>query len=301
MSNLTYIQNKLPLSVRLALVVPSVVFLCFFLYFIMVIIRVYCNTPHIRETPRYLLFFHMLMYDTLHLLVGFLLLMASQLSLTMLISICYILTAIGETTYLITPYILAAMALERYISVCFPLRQVKLCTIHRSNATVAVLWMVSLALKAVDFILLVKSVNREFFGQYVVCNRYVLIVGPVQGLVGTSKTMLSLALVGLVITYTYIRILVVALKIGSGKSSALKASKTVLLHAFQLFLYIISLISSIVEDQFVEFKFIIQFIAFLVFMCFPRFLGPLIYGLRDEAFRKYILRTLEFGLFNKRL
>ncbi|XP_077307091.1 odorant receptor 131-2-like [Lithobates pipiens] len=301
MSNSTSIQNKLSLSLRLTLVVPSVVFLCVFLYFITVIIRVYWNTPHVRETSRYILFFHMLMYDTLYLLLGFLLLMASQLSLTMLISICYILVTIGETTYLITPYILATMALERYISVCFPLRYVELCTAQRSNVTVAVLWMVSLALKAVDFILLAKSVNRDFFGHYVVCNRYVLIVGPVQGLVGISKTVLSLALVGLVIIYTYISILMVALKIGSGKSSALKASKTVLLHAFQLLLYIISLTSSIVEDHFDEFKLIIQYIAFLVFMCFPRFLGPLIYGLRDKAFRKCIQKTLGIGLYNKRL
>ncbi|XP_073473948.1 odorant receptor 131-2-like [Aquarana catesbeiana] len=301
MSNSTSIQNKLPLSLRLTLVIPSVVFLCLFLYFITVIIRVYWNTPHVRETSRYILFFHMLMYDTLYLLLGFLLLMASQLSLTMLISLCYILVTIGETTYLMTPYILATMALERYISVCFPLRYVELCTIQRSNVTVAVLWMVSLALRAVDFILLAKSVKIDFFGHYVVCNRYVLIVGPVQGLVGISKTVLSLALVGLVIIYTYISILMVALKIGSGKSSALKASKTVLLHAFQLLLYIISLTSSIVEDHFEEFKFIIQYIAFLVFMCFPRFLGPLIYGLRDKAFRKCIQKTLGIGLYNKRL
>ncbi|XP_040195539.1 odorant receptor 131-2-like [Rana temporaria] len=301
MSNSTSIQNKLPLSVRLTLVVPSVVFLCVFLYFITVITRVYWNTPHVRETSRYILFFHMLMYDTLYLLLGFLLMMASQLSLTMLVSICYILVTIGETTYLITPYILATMALERYSSVCFPLRHVELCTAQRSNVTVAVLWMVSLALRAVDFILLAKSVNRDFFGHYVVCNRYVLIVDPVQGLVGISKTVLSLALVGLVIIYTYIRILMVALKIGSGKSSALKASKTVLLHAFQLLFYIISLTSPIVEDHFDEFKLVIQYIAFLVFMCFPRFLGPLIYGLRDEAFRKCIQKTLGIGLYNKRL
>ncbi|XP_073473949.1 odorant receptor 131-2-like [Aquarana catesbeiana] len=301
MSNSTSIQNKLPLSVRLTLVVPSVVFLCLFLYFITVIIRVYWNTPHVRETSRYILFFHMLMYDTLYLLVGFLLLMTSQLSLTMLISICYILVAIVETTFLITPYILAAMALERYISVCFPLRHVQLCTTQRSNITVVVLWMISLTLKVVDFTLLAKAVNRDFFGHYVVCNRYVLIVSPVQSLVGICKTMLSLASVGLVMLYTYIRILMVALKISSGKSSAQKASKTVLLHAFQLLLYIISLTSSTVEDRFAEYKIVIQFIAYLVFMCFPRFIGPLIYGLRDKAFRKCIQKTLGVGLYNKRL
>lgn len=299
MSNSTYIQ-KISLSVRLLLVLPSVIFLCAFLYLTTTIIRVYWNMHHIRETPRYILFFHMLIYDTLFLLLGFLLLMASEFSLTMLISICYVLVMIGELTYMITPFILAAMSMERYISVCFPLRHAELCTTKRSNATVAALWVVALTLKAIDFPFLAKYAKSDFFVQYVVCQRKLLSVNPLQELLAFLRAMFSLALVGLIIIYTYISILVVALKIGSGKSSGLKASKTVLLHAFQLLLYITSFLSPLAKEPLSKMMSGAEFLEFLLFICFPRFLGPLLYGLRDETLRKCIQRTLGIGRFNKK-
>ncbi|XP_073404456.1 odorant receptor 131-2-like [Dendrobates tinctorius] len=275
-------------------VIPPAVF-CFgvFVYLVVIMLKIYVTTPNIRDSARYTLFAHMLINDTLYLLVGFLLLLATVFAITFLVPVCYILITLGASTFRATLYILMAMALERYISVCFPLRHVELCTGPRCKATAIVIWVVGLVPSAADFISLMTSVRMDFFASYIKCNVDLFEITEMQKSLQSITLILSLALGVLIILYTYVNIMAVALKISSGKSSAFKAARTVLLHAFQLLLCFASLSLPVAEMK--HDAHLVRFMHFFALTCLPRFISPVIYGLRDEILRKCICKALGYG------
>ncbi|XP_075449352.1 odorant receptor 131-2-like [Ascaphus truei] len=290
-SNITQVSvdsNKYSETVRMALLILLVLCFCFFLYFLTIILYVYFTTAHIRENTRYVLFVHMVINDTLYLVLGLTLLVAVLYKVYIPVSLCYVLVTIGSISFIVTPYNLAVMALERYVAICYPLRHAELCTPQRSHAAIAVIWAVGLIPNVADLIALSSSVETTFFSLNVICSWASLFKAPVQNTMRSITLILSFTLVGLIIVYTYIRIMQVARKLGSGKSSAFTAVKTVMLHAFQLLLCMTSFSSHFTEKYLKDYFAFLSVTNFLLFTCLPRFLSPLIYGIRDEVFRKYI-------------
>ncbi|XP_018425205.1 PREDICTED: olfactory receptor 51E1-like [Nanorana parkeri] len=275
-------------NLKIALIVVTIFCLCFFIYFIVVLLMVYFTTPHVRENARYILFAHMLINDTIHLSLALFLCVGIAFYLYIPVPVCYVLVTCATATFRITPYNLAFMALERYVAICFPLRHIMLCTAQRTYFAIAAMWFVGLVPNMADLIVLISSVEKKYFSQNLLCQQQSLIVLPAQSTIQSSNILVSLILVSLVILFTYIKVMLIARKTGSGKSSASKAGRTVILHAVQLFLCLLSLTSSFSElyrgDYFL---FVIMF-NFLLFMCLPRLLSPLIYGIRDEVFSKSI-------------
>ncbi|XP_018429615.1 PREDICTED: olfactory receptor 51E1-like [Nanorana parkeri] len=290
-NNKTYISTQnvqLFENVKITIIVVTMFCLCFFFYFIVVLLMVYFTTPHVRENARYILFAHMLINDTIHLSLALFLCFGIGFYLYIPVPVCYVLVTCATATFRITPYNLAFMALERYVAICFPLRHIMLCTAQRTYFAIAAMWFVGLVPNMADLIVLISSVEKKYFSQNLLCQQQSLIVLPAQSTIQSSTIIVSLILVSLVILFTYIKVMLIARKTGSGKSSASKAGRTVILHAVQLFLCLLSLTSSFSElyrgDYFL---FVIMF-NFLLFMCLPRLLSPLIYGIRDEVFSKSI-------------
>uniref|UniRef100_A0A8C5LZ50 G-protein coupled receptors family 1 profile domain-containing protein n=1 Tax=Leptobrachium leishanense TaxID=445787 RepID=A0A8C5LZ50_9ANUR len=267
----------------------SLVLFCFsfFLYFFTVILKVYFTSPHVRENARYVLFAHMLINDTLYIISGLVLMLYSIFIVSIPVPICYTLFTLSSTTFRVTPFNLAAMSLERYIAICFPLRHITLCTPQRSYVAIALIWVAGIMPNVVDILILSASVERSYFSLYIICKQELILVNPLQSTMRTLTFILTLAQVFLVIIFTYVNVMLVARQFGSGSSSASKAGKTVMLHAFQLFLCMLSLTSSI-SEYVTAYNSVYKVINFLILMCLPRFLSPLIYGLRDEVFSKCI-------------
>ncbi|XP_044140259.1 odorant receptor 131-2-like [Bufo gargarizans] len=188
-----------------------------------------------------------------------------------------------------TPYNLALMSLERYIAICFPLRHLQLCTPKTAKYAIAVVWVIGLSLSTVNVITVSYFTERASYSLYELCGA-IKLVSPIQNVIRTMINILSFTMVALIILYTYINVMLVARKVNSGGSSALKAGKTVLLHAFQLLLCLAAYISTTIET-YVNLMYFVTFSNYVLFMCVPRLLSPLIYGIRDEAFQKHIRKA----------
>ncbi|XP_073473946.1 odorant receptor 131-2-like [Aquarana catesbeiana] len=273
--------------IRVTILILIVLSFTLFYHWLAMILHVYLTSPHLQEMARYVLFIHMLVNDTLYLLISFFMFVSSVYLLYMPVPVCYALSTFTTSSFRVTPYNLAIMSVERYKAICYPLRHGETCNVRWCNYMIFLMWALGLVPIAVDFIAMNFSVSRDFYSLYMVCNWLSLSKNQVQGTIRSLVLILSFSMVGLIIGYTYIKVMMVALKISSSKSSAFKAGKTVLLHALQLFLCMTSF-SSTFTDMYLRNNYaFVPSVNFFFFMCLPRFISPLIYGIRDNVFRKY--------------
>ncbi|XP_053553005.1 odorant receptor 131-2-like [Bombina bombina] len=282
--------NLIALIVKLGSFLVLISCFLIFLHAITIILRVYFTTAHVREDSRYVLFIHMIINDTLYLSLGMWLYIAAMYIVLTPVPICYIIFTLSTSTFRITPYNLAAMSLERYVAICFPLRHPQICTTRKTSLVIAIIWLVALIPNVADFIALNLFVEKNYYSFNIVCTRVVITKTEVQNSIRLFSLIISFTIVGLIIIFTYVKVILVARKIGSDKSSAMKASKTIVLHAFQLLLCMFSFSSSLTETYLAKYLIYINLFNFLLFMCLPRFLSPLIYGFKDAVFKKH-LRT----------
>ncbi|XP_073525087.1 odorant receptor 131-2-like [Phyllobates terribilis] len=271
---------------RSVLAVFTFLFFTFFLYIISILLKIFFSNPHIWEKSRYILFVHMLINDALYLALGNFIFVTAMYSVHFSAPVCFVLHTLASCCFRVTPYNLAVMSLERYVAICFPLRHLKLCTVKRARSAILVIWLIGVCPSIADFI--IYSIEGSFFSLHGFCDHLMLFVSPIQNVILSFINILSFAAVALIIVFTYIEVMLVARKIGSGGSSALKAGKTVMLHAFQLILCMVSFISTITETLLINYINYLLLTNYIMLTCLPRLLSPVIYGLRDEVFRKYI-------------
>ncbi|XP_073404495.1 odorant receptor 131-2-like [Dendrobates tinctorius] len=299
MVNFTEVSNKTNNQtaeiVRSSLLTLMLLSFCVFIYFGTIILHIFFTTPHVRENARYILFVHMLINDTLLLSVVIFLCLVVIYVVYIPVPICYALVTFSISAFRVTAYNLAIMSLERYFAICYPLRHAQVCTMQRSLLVMGVMWLVSITPLLPDFIAMCYSMPKNFFSTSLICQWSTFAMNSFQVTLRSLMEITTFILVGLVILYTYVKVMVVARKIGSRRSTAFKAEKTVLLHAFQLGLCMTSFSSSFTNAYLRDYFYFIQITNCFVFMCIPRFISPLIYGVRDEVFRKYI-RKMNFSV-----
>ncbi|XP_040278462.1 odorant receptor 131-2-like [Bufo bufo] len=246
----------------------------------------------LQEEPRYILFTHMLINDTASLIIGLFLFFTYSFRIYFPVPVCYILVTASSVAFKVTPYNLAVMCLERFVAICFPLRHTEWCTPQKTLLAIVAIWIIGLIPNVIDFIILCSSVRSDYFFVYCFCVRADLIRNGAQDTVRTLTHISGFSLVGFIIVFTYINIMLVVMKFGSGKTVASKAGKTVMLHAFQLLLYMTAFFYNVIEVYLRKYFLLLPLINFFFFMFLPRFISPLIYGFWDEEFFKYIKRIV---------
>ncbi|XP_075119263.1 odorant receptor 131-2-like [Leptodactylus fuscus] len=263
----------------------------FFAYYITMILIAFFMTPHIRDKARYVLFVYMLLNDALFLILAYFMFLGYEIELYIYVPICYILYFLSSMAFRITPYILAAMAIEQYVAICHPLRHVELCTTFRAHVVFTMICSFSTIPFVVELYLMLSSMTN-IFSLYIICMHQLLVVNPIQDVIKSFSMILCFSSVGVVILFTYVKIMLVARRLSSQSSSASKAGKTVMLHAFQLILSMSSLLSTLTEYLPVTQNKVISSLSFYIFTCIPRFISPVIYGTRDETLKKYMKKSL---------
>ncbi|XP_036454321.1 odorant receptor 129-1 [Colossoma macropomum] len=290
--NATSTKN-VSIIVKVCVVIP---FFCVFLYCILLMLHTFASHRQFFDSSRYILFTYMLVNDTLQMLLSVLLFLFVMGSVNFPLVFCAPLLFLSTATFQNSPLILAAMSLERYVAIFYPLHRPVSWRPERIWVIILSLWIVSCILPTVDFILMRPKADVDVLSTPVLCKTAVINSSPIQTLFKVVMNGLFFAVVAVVILFTYIRILLETRKMRQDRVSVSKALHTVVLHGFQLLLSMTAFTFPITESLIVlHISWLQEHIAFLNYFCFvllPRFLSPLIYGLRDESLRNHMKRAV---------
>ncbi|XP_032401494.1 odorant receptor 131-2-like [Xiphophorus hellerii] len=247
---------------------------------------------------RYILFVTTLFSDSVYLIISNLLLNLSYFAVPVQSWSCIFFCLLSSLCNYVTPLTLTAMSLERYVAVCMPLRHAELCTAGRALQVVLIIHSLSIIPYIVVLIIFFSSVTFSFFTQHIICSMDALILHRWQGHVRSAISQFYFLIMCILIAFSYVQIIKVAKAAsGNNKESTRKGLRTVILHAFQLFLCLIQLWTPFIEAAVLQIDFSlfinVRYINYILFILAPRCLSPLIYGLRDETF----LLALKHWLF----
>ncbi|KAK1157618.1 odorant receptor 131-2-like [Acipenser oxyrinchus oxyrinchus] len=244
------------------------------------------------ENPRYILFIHMVVNDMLQLTLAVTLQVVSYIFYSINVSVCCFLLLMAQVSTMNAPLSLAGMAIERYVAICNPLRHSQICTVRRTHILIAVIWAAGLAPPASDLFILLAMQPIGFFHSSLLCYNLNIFRSPYLVYKNQASHSVYLSCVGVTVMYTYIRVMLASRSATTDRSSAAKARNTILLHGVQLLMCMLSYVMPLVEfallGLFPAQRTIILFVNYLIAYVLPRFLSPIIYGVRDEKFRKHL-------------
>ncbi|KAF4078927.1 hypothetical protein AMELA_G00187290 [Ameiurus melas] len=248
------------------------------------------------EDPRYIMFIYMVINDAVQLTLVTGLYVVSYAFSKILVSACcpIIMTAVLTTRS--TPLILAGMAIERYISICFPLHYGYMCTVQRTIWIIGVILVLSIVPPLTDLFITLAKEPASFFGSFIFCDHSLLFRDHSIYYKNCAFDSVYFSFVFLSLLYTYFKIMLTARAASTDLVSVKKARNTVLLHGVQLLLCMLAFVVPSMQapliQLFPQYGLEIRYINFLLVYIIPRFLSPMIYGVRDEKFRIYWIRYL---------
>ncbi|XP_024120208.1 odorant receptor 131-2-like [Oryzias melastigma] len=238
------------------------------------------------SNPRYILFIHLVINDMIQLILSSVLFIMIQVVQTS-VSVCLIFLMLAITTTYNTPLNLAVMAVECYIAVCMPLRHAQICTVRKTYVLIGLMWAVSGLSVLPDLLILVETKPLQYFYSTVLCFRDIVFSSQLSAEKRNISNAVSLVLVWFTLFFTYFRILFAAKGAAADNK---KARNTILLHGFQLLLSMLNYVRPLFEQGLLllwpnDYPHI-AFASFTMVQILPRFVSPIIYGLRDKTFRK---------------
>uniref|UniRef100_A0A3B5AGR9 Olfactory receptor 51D1-like n=1 Tax=Stegastes partitus TaxID=144197 RepID=A0A3B5AGR9_9TELE len=249
------------------------------------------------EDPRYILFIHMVINDAIQLTVTITLFVLSYIFYKINVSFCCFFILVAVFTTRNTPVNLASMAIERYIAICQPLRHSQICTVRRTYIVIGLIWFICVAPDITDLFVTLATESMSFFHESVFCLRQNVFKDPVLAYKRQAFDIIYFSCVFLILVFTYLKILFAARALSTEKMSAQKARNTILLHGAQLAMCMLSYISPSMEivlhiifpGRILE----IRYANYLIVYILPRFLSPIIYGVRDKKFRRHLKMHLQ--------
>ncbi|XP_062272305.1 odorant receptor 131-2-like [Scomber scombrus] len=243
--------------------------------------------------PRYILFIHLVVNDIIMVTMTISLFVVSYTLYQINVSVCCVIMLIVIFTTENTPLNLACMAVECYIAICLPLHHIQICTVKRTLMLIALIWMTSIVSGITDLFITLATEPLDFFNSRVFCRREVVFPHPLVIEKRDITYSLFLVIVWITIFYTYFKILFTA---KTASKDAKKARNTIILHGFQLLLCMSSYATPQLKDALLRWfpKNIADslFAIYITVQILPRSISPIIYGIRDNTFRKYLKNDL---------
>uniref|UniRef100_A0A3B4AZK6 G-protein coupled receptors family 1 profile domain-containing protein n=1 Tax=Periophthalmus magnuspinnatus TaxID=409849 RepID=A0A3B4AZK6_9GOBI len=254
------------------------------------------------HNPRYILFIHLVVNDMIQLTTAITLFVCAYVFYTINTFLCCIILSFAVCTTLNSPLNLAVMAVECYIAVCFPLQHPQMCNIKKIYKVIGCMWALSILSFLPDIFFLAVTEPAKFFS-VVLCEATHLIENPIMKKKREVTFAMYLVGVWLVLIYSYIQIFLAARSAKTTNSDAKKARNTILLHSFQLLLcmstYVYPSVQQLVLILFKRTYLHFLFVWYILLQILPRFLSPIVYGLRDNMFRKHLKKYLSCSATHK--
>ncbi|XP_019963685.2 odorant receptor 131-2-like [Paralichthys olivaceus] len=246
-----------------------------------------------NSSPRYILFIHLVINDMMQLALSTLLHIISYALYKINVPFCLILLIITIITTLNTPLNLAGMAIECYIAICIPLRHSQICTVRTTYILIGLIWAVGALSILPDLFIILVTEPLQFFHSGVFCVRDKVFRSTYSLKKRDASHIVCLVFVWFTLIYTYFRILFTAKGVTADFK---KARNTILLHGFQLLLCMIVYVRPMFEQCLLyllpQNYLTIRFSSYVIVQILPRFVSPIVYGLRDQLFRRYVTRYL---------
>ncbi|XP_019735989.1 olfactory receptor 51E1-like [Hippocampus comes] len=253
----------------------------------------FCKHQIFYWDPRYILFFHLVVNDMIQMSLSVILFVISYTLYRIAVFVCAPLLLIAVTATENTPLNLACMAAECYVSVCLPLHHARICTVRRTLLLIALIWTASLVSTLPDLFVTLATEPLEFFSSRVFCIRQNVFPNPLLVRKQELSYICYQLLVWSVIFFTYFKIL---FAVQSVSKDAKKARRTVVLHGVQVLLCMTTYVAPVLKEAllgwFPENYPDTLFACYLIVQVLPRAISPMIYGVRDKCFRKYLKRYL---------
>ncbi|XP_074542106.1 odorant receptor 131-2-like [Halichoeres trimaculatus] len=245
------------------------------------------------KNPRYILFVHLVVNDMIQVTITIALFIISYIVYKITVPLCCALILLALIATENTPLNLACMAVECYIAICMPLHHVRICTIRRTLVLISFIWITSMSSVLPDLFITFTTEPLDFFSTKVFCLRETAFPSPIIMKKRDVMYSVFLVIIWLVIFYTYFRILFTA---KTASKDARKARNTILLHGFQLLLcmatYAGPSILNLLRQWFPQNYTDHLFAYYILIQILPRSISPVIYGIRDNTFRRYLKRYL---------
>ncbi|XP_057677543.1 odorant receptor 131-2-like [Corythoichthys intestinalis] len=246
-----------------------------------------------RETARYILLFNLLLVDTLQLSISQLMFCLNAFHVTLSYPVCVLLALFANLLTRMSPVLLVAMSLERYVAVCHPLRHASVTTVRNTAVVVYALWsfcFFNVVIQAFLFVYYFPFGQLESLQMTQLCSYKLLLLVSAGQIHHTVSTFFVFISAGLSIIFSYVAVIIVARSMATNKDSSTKARNTLLLHLFQLGLCLLSVLYTILLTRIATFFEWLDFMRlqcflFICFILMPRGLGSLVYGLRDQSLR----------------
>ncbi|XP_033822270.1 odorant receptor 131-2-like [Periophthalmus magnuspinnatus] len=254
-------------------------------------------------TPRYILFIHLVVNDMIQLTSAIILYISSYVFYKINASICCIFLCFALYTTLNSPINLAVMAVECYIAICYPLRHAEFCTVKTTYILIACIWVMSSIGILPDLFLLIATEPVEYFLTKLFCERENFFRHPASSKKREVLYTLYLVVIWIALLYTYLQIFIAAKAANALNGDPKKAKNTILLHAFQLLLciltYVFHFVVSLLVSLFPRNSIHVIFASYIFIQILPRLVSPIVYGLRDQMFRQSLKKHLLCAIRSK--
>ncbi|XP_017286949.1 odorant receptor 131-2-like [Kryptolebias marmoratus] len=253
------------------------------------LIYTFCEHQIFNSNPRYILFVHLVINDMIQVSLTVTIFIISYILYKLPVVTCCILMFFTIITTENSPLNLACMAIECYIAICFPLRHPQICTIKRTIQLVGLIWVTTTLFALPDLFQTLALEPLDFFKSNIFCLRESVFRNPSIIERRNITYITYLCLVWSVLFYTYFKVLFTA---KTASKDAKKARNTIFLHGFQLLLcmvtYVEHLLKQALQQWFPKHYSDSLFACYILFQILPRSISPILYGLRDKTFRKYL-------------
>ncbi|XP_062407974.1 odorant receptor 131-2-like [Sardina pilchardus] len=273
-----------------------------FIYVDLFMLYVFLRRPLLRAEARYVLFAQTLFADAVFLLLTDFVVITLHAVLLLPVGFCVPLVIFMDSLTHVSPTIIVAMCLERYVAICMPLRHVSIFTPNRTKVVIALVWFLSFIKSFVDLVIFLSYAAGSYFSQLTLCYYEILLLQDWHMAMRANLYILNYAVVLLVLLFCYASIMHIAQKAsGDDRKAASKGQRTLLLHLLQLVLCTLEIICPFVENKILEMRdievyLIVRYFNFLAFSVLSRATSPLIYGFRDERFYASLKQYAKCGM-----